>query len=146
MKNVLSVVVAALVVLGAIPALAADGNVPGATLSALGLSGMQEVSDAEGMQVRGMSAKTYASGRSMVVAWLVDPKTNNWEAGFDTNGANAKGGKKAKIRHGSSVDLSLKVTQPKKFKAFAWGYAGQAADKKAGMAVAKVKKCRRRSK
>ena len=76
MKNILCLVVAALMVLGAIPAFAADGNVPEATLSALGLGGMQQVSDAEGMQVRGMSASVQASSLSLFSVVLFDPFSN----------------------------------------------------------------------
>ena len=73
MKNALCLVVAALVVLGAIPAFAGDGNVSPATLSALGLGGMQVVSDAEGMQVRGTSASVQATSLSLFSAVLYDP-------------------------------------------------------------------------
>ena len=73
MKNALSLVLAAVVVLGAIPAFAGDGNVPQATLSALGLGGMQAVSDAEGMQVRGMSSNALATSLSVFNAVLFDP-------------------------------------------------------------------------
>ena len=37
------------------PALAGDGNVPQSTLNTLGLSGMETLSDAEGMEIRGKS-------------------------------------------------------------------------------------------
>lgn len=73
MKNVLCLVVAALVVLGATSAFAGDGTVPRATLSALGLGGMQVVSDAEGMQVRGTSASVQATSLSIFSAVLFDP-------------------------------------------------------------------------
>jgi hypothetical protein len=73
MKNALCLVVAAVVVLGAIPAFAGDGNVPQATLSALGLGNMQVVSDAEGMQVRGTSSSVQATSLSLFSAVLFDP-------------------------------------------------------------------------
>ncbi len=73
MKNTFFLVVAALVVLGTIPAFAGDGNVPEATLAALGLGGMQQASDAEGMQVRGMSASVQATSLSVFSAVLFDP-------------------------------------------------------------------------
>jgi len=71
MKNV--VALAVLMVLVAAPALAGDGNVPQATLSALGLGGMQVVSDAQGMQVRGMSSNAQATSVSFFSAFLFDP-------------------------------------------------------------------------
>ena len=74
MKNALALVVA-VVVLVAMPALAEDGNVPQATLSALGLSGMHVVSDSEGMGVRGMSSTAQATSLSYVSVNLFDPAT-----------------------------------------------------------------------
>ncbi|HEV8003087.1 MAG TPA: hypothetical protein VGP63_24590 [Planctomycetaceae bacterium] len=53
MKTLLSV--AALVVLAAAPAMAGDGRVSHHSLSKMGLSGMQVMSDAQGMTVRGTS-------------------------------------------------------------------------------------------
>ncbi len=89
MKNALSLVLAAVVVMGAIPAFAGDGNVPQATLSALGLGGMQVVSDAEGMQVRGMSSSVQATSLSLFSAVLFDPFSggNFTFAGADFNRA-----------------------------------------------------------
>ena len=84
MKNALAVVVALVLALGAIPAFAGDGNVPQATLSALGLDGMQVVSDTQGMQVRGMSSNAQASSLSFVSAFLFDPVT---AANFSFNAA-----------------------------------------------------------
>ena len=54
MKSALAMVVVMLMF--AAPAFAGDGNVSQGTLSSLGLGDMQTVSDAEGMQVRGMSS------------------------------------------------------------------------------------------
>ena len=105
MKNVFSVVVAALVVLGAIPALAADGNVPGATLSALGLSGMQEVSDAEGMQVRGMSSSVQASSLSLFNAVLYDPYSGAYYT-FSGSSSNRATDENAGLNASSSVNVS----------------------------------------
>ena len=68
MKSALALVV--VMVLFAAPAFAGDGNVPQEALSALGLGGMQVVSDAEGMQVRGMSSNTFSGGGSIAVGQL----------------------------------------------------------------------------
>lgn len=71
MRNVLALAV--LMVLVAAPAFGGDGNVPEATLSALGLGGMQVASDAEGMQVRGMSSNAQGTSVSFFSAFLMDP-------------------------------------------------------------------------
>jgi hypothetical protein len=71
MKNVL--VVLALLMLCAVPAFAED--VPDATLSALGLGGMQVASDAEGMQVRGMSSNSQSTNLATFTLQLFDPAT-----------------------------------------------------------------------
>jgi hypothetical protein len=60
----------ALLVLAA-PALADDGRIPQNALSRLGLGGMQVVSDAQGMQVRGISSNAVSGGTSLIVAQLV---------------------------------------------------------------------------
>jgi hypothetical protein len=71
MKSALALAV--VLVLFAAPALAGDGNVSQGTLSSLGLGDMQTVSDAEGMQVRGMSSSAWATGSSVFSAFLFDP-------------------------------------------------------------------------
>jgi hypothetical protein len=63
MKTLLSV--AALVVLAGSSAMAADGRVSHQSLSKMGLSGMQVMSDAQGMAVRGQFA--IASGTSFAI-------------------------------------------------------------------------------
>jgi hypothetical protein len=75
MKNVLVVAVSVFLVLAAIPAFAEDGNVPQATLSSLGLDGMQVVSDQEGLEVRGMSSNAQATSLSLINVVLFDPVT-----------------------------------------------------------------------
>jgi len=66
MKSALALVV--VMVLFAVPAFA--GDVPQEALSALGLGGMQVVSDAEGMQVRGMSSRAFGSSFSFASGFL----------------------------------------------------------------------------
>ena len=88
MKNCLAVMFTALL-LAASPVFAGDGSVSQATLSALGLGGMQTISDQEGMQVRGMSSYAFASGRSLVFGQLVNPETDSFLVLSDTNGFRA---------------------------------------------------------
>ena len=68
MKSALALAV--VMVLFAAPAFAGDGNVSQGTLSSLGLGDMQVVSDAEGMQVRGMSSFAFASSFSFVSGFM----------------------------------------------------------------------------
>jgi hypothetical protein len=76
MKNVLLVL--AVLVVCAVPTFAEE--VPDAMLSALGLGGMQVVSDAEGMQVRGMSSASQGDVLSQFNLRLFDPSTGgNWD-------------------------------------------------------------------
>lgn len=78
---------AAAVALMALPAWAGDGKVPKSVLSSLGLSGMQEMSDTDGMQVRGMSADAFAFGASSLFAQLSDPSNpGNFITLTDVNG------------------------------------------------------------
>ncbi len=75
MKNV--VALAVLLALVAVPAFAEE--VPQATLSSLGLGDMQVVSDAQGMQVRGMqSAFGMVKGTSLIFGQLLTPDTKNF--------------------------------------------------------------------
>lgn len=74
-----SLALLALLALVAAPVWAADGNVPQNTLKSLGLSGMQPVSDAEGMQVRGAnSAFGMVKGTSLIAGQLLTPDTKNF--------------------------------------------------------------------
>ena len=57
MKNALALV--ALLALAAVPALAEEGAVPQATLVSLGLGDLEDVSDAQGMQVRGHASFSF---------------------------------------------------------------------------------------
>lgn len=114
-------VVAALVVLlvvAAAPAFAEE--VPQATLSSLGLGGMQVVSDAEGMQVRGMSsAFGMVKGTSLIFGQLLTPDTKNFVIGSSVNEVDANAettisGGLLTLEKGHAVDLilGLDVTLP----------------------------------
>ncbi len=72
------------------PALAGDGNVPGATLSAYGLGALQQVSDADGMQVRGMLVVD-VKGTSLIFGQLLTPDTKNFVVGSSVNEVDASG-------------------------------------------------------
>jgi len=93
MKNAIAVI-AVLLVAGASSAFAEDGQVSDSALSAIGLSGMQVVSDAEGMQVRGMSSNAMSMGTSLIFGQLIDPATKSFIAGSDinTSGASSENG------------------------------------------------------
>ena len=108
--------VAVLVCLLAAPALAGDGNVPQSTLRSLGLAGMETVSDAEGMQVRGMSGCARVMGISVVSGLVLEPSTKSFVFGSDANfvTANAENAgcrmrAEAYKEHLSFVDLQLQV-------------------------------------
>ncbi len=75
MKNALVPVLAVFLAFVAVPAFAGDGQVPQATLRALGLGGIQVASDAEGMQVRGLSSSAASSGMTAFSMAVVDPLT-----------------------------------------------------------------------
>jgi len=102
-------VVAALVVLlvvAAAPVFAADGNVPDATLSSLGLGGMQVLSDAQGMQVRGMSSSANGSGLLLLSGSLFDPETGSSSLGsFALWGRGTA--ENAGLNEASDADVSL---------------------------------------
>ncbi len=78
---------AAMAILVAVPAFAGEGNVSNSTLSALGLGGLEVMSDTDGMKVRGMSSNAFAFGASSLFAQLSDPQNpGNFVTGSDVNG------------------------------------------------------------
>jgi hypothetical protein len=86
MKRVLAL--AALLVCGiAAPAMADQGHVPSHTLGRLGLAGMHSLSDAEGMEVRGMGGGGIVAvmGKSIVSGLIISPNTKNFIGGTSTN-------------------------------------------------------------
>jgi len=85
-------------VLMAAPVLAGDGHVPQSTLNAIGLAGMETLSDAEGMQVRGLSGNAHTQGLSLVSGLLIDLGTKSFVFGSDTN-----------YSHGSAENAGLQV-------------------------------------
>ena len=107
---------AAVLAMGIAPAMAEDGRVSQATLSALGLGQMEVLSDADGMQVRGMSSSAMTMGTSLVFGQLIDPATKSFVVASDINTAgataeNAGKGLPSSAQHvqGSGVALTLNV-------------------------------------
>lgn len=82
MKKCLAIVAVCLM---AGPAMA--GDVPQDALADLGLGGMEVISDAQGMQVRGKSSNAVVSGTSLIFGQLVAdlPTGTNFVAGSDVN-------------------------------------------------------------
>jgi hypothetical protein len=72
--------------LGAVPAFAEEGAVSESSLRALGLGGMQAVSDEAGMEVRGRSsAFGIVKGTSLIFGQLLTPDTKNFVVGSSVN-------------------------------------------------------------
>ena len=87
MRNVLLCAVVALVV--ASPCFGEDA-VSKSTLSALGLGSLEVLSDAQGMEVRGMSAESFSFGASSLFGQLSDPgNPGNFVTASDVNGSRA---------------------------------------------------------
>jgi hypothetical protein len=83
---------AVLVALVAAPAVADDGRVSQPALRAVGLGGMQVVSDAQGMQVRGrQSAFVAVRGTSLIFGQLLTADTKNFVVGSSVNEVDATG-------------------------------------------------------
>jgi hypothetical protein len=82
MKKCLAIVAVCLM---ATPAMA--GEVPQGALADLGLGGMQVMSDAQGMQVRGKSSNAVVSGTSLIFGQIVAdlPTGTSFVAGSDVN-------------------------------------------------------------
>ncbi len=112
MKNALCIT--ALLLMSA-PAMAGDGHVPNSTLSELGLGGMQTVTDAAGLEVRGLSLGAASGGTSLVFGQLVGENDGStiFVAGSDVNYAGASSTKyfgysaEASHKQGSQLSLSL---------------------------------------
>jgi hypothetical protein len=104
-------------VLMAAPVFAGEGHVPQSTLDSIGLAGMETLSDADGMQVRGMSGNAHTQGLSLVSGLLIDLGTKSYVFGSDTNYAHATAENaglqvltQASHIQASSLVLSLNVT------------------------------------
>ena len=142
--------IAAVLAFAAAPALAGEGHVPQSKLASVGLANAQVLSDSQGMQIRGMGRKDHghpfhgkqivgssssnalASGRSLVVGLLIDPATNSFVFGSDTNsaassaengGLNAPSQAFEKQESGLHLDLNV-VTATSNFNGVINGGAG----------------------
>ncbi len=120
-------------VLMAAPVFAGEGHVPQSTLDAIGLAGMETLSDAEGMQVRGLSGNAHTQGLSLVSGLLIDSLgTKSYVFGSDTNYAHATAENaglqvvtQASHEQGSGIALSLDVmTLTSQFSGMLLGGAG----------------------
>ena len=111
MKSALALIVVML--LATAPAFAGDGNIPQETLSSLGLSDMQTVSDAEAMQVRGKTSWFgMVKGTSLVFGQLMTDNTKNFIVGssvneVDGNGESTQADAKLIIAKTHGVELNL---------------------------------------
>ena len=86
MKNAIFALVAVLAVVIAAPALAEDGNISQTTLSSLGLGDLQQMSDAEGTQVRGkFNGNGGVIGTSLISFQLLTPDSQNFINGSSVN-------------------------------------------------------------
>jgi hypothetical protein len=120
-----------LFVTAAVPVFAEDGQVADSTLSALGLGGMQTISDAEGMEVRGMSSSALTMGTSLIFGQIIDPDTKSFVAGSDVSMARSfekrhgKGISSAKHVTGSALEMELEISSKLgKFEGELFGVAG----------------------
>ena len=76
----------AVLALVAAPAFAEEGRVSKSALNAIGLSGMQEMSDTDGMNVRGMAIfNAQVKGTSLMFFQLLTPDTKNFLVGSSVN-------------------------------------------------------------
>lgn len=86
MKIQISAIVAALAFLVSTSTFAEDDNVSKTTLRSLGLSGIQPMSDTEGMLVRGrLTGNGVVIGTSLISFQLMTPDTNNFVNGNSIN-------------------------------------------------------------
>jgi opacity protein-like surface antigen len=86
MKNAIFALVAVLAVVVASPALAEDGNVSKTTLKTLGLNDLQQMTDAEGNQVRGkLNGNGGVIGTSLISFQLLTPDSQNFINGSSVN-------------------------------------------------------------
>ena len=115
----LLMLVAVLVALVAAPAVADDGQVSQASLRAVGLGGMQVVSDAYGSQVRGRTSGFVAvRGTSLIFGQLLTPDTKNFVVGSSVNEVDGIGETtntgilSATKTHAVVLGLTLDVTFP----------------------------------
>ena len=115
MKAAYSVALLLLVAIFTSPANAQDGNVSQSTLSQIGLGGMQMMTDAEGLQIRGMSSWSSSGGGRIVSGGLIYNSGNRTyfvfagSANSAGSGSNGYYGSSARHRQGSRAGATLYV-------------------------------------
>jgi hypothetical protein len=82
---------AAVLAMGIAPALAEDGRVPRSTLTVVGLGGMHVLTDAQGLQVRGLSSNAASGGSSLIVGQLVYNDANGTQVVFGSDFNTSRG-------------------------------------------------------
>ncbi len=98
--------------------MAEDGQVSASTMKALGLGNAQVVSDAEGMEVRGMASIAASGGLSIVAGQLSAPLGSGNVAALDANFAFGAAAHLAPVAstaghaQGSSAAATLTVAHP----------------------------------
>ncbi|MBI85708.1 MAG: hypothetical protein CMJ81_21140 [Planctomycetaceae bacterium] len=86
MKTAIFTLAAILAVVTAAPTLAEDGQVPKTTLKSIGLSKLQQMSDAEGDQIRGrLNGNGGVTGTSLISFQLLTPDSQNFVNGSSVN-------------------------------------------------------------
>ncbi|MGD9858045.1 MAG: hypothetical protein AB7U20_24125, partial [Planctomycetaceae bacterium] len=107
---------AAMLAMGIAPALAEEGQVSNQTLSAVGLGGMQVMSDVDGLQVRGLSSNAASGGSSLLVGQMAFNDANGTQfvfgSDFNTSRATSENAglnavSTAQHNQGSGLILSL---------------------------------------
>lgn len=101
--------------LATVPSFADEGHITQDTLARLGLSDMQTISDADGMEIRGRaSGFSMVIGTSSIIGQLISPDTKNFVFGSDINSVhanventNALASATVSKSHSSSMDVKL---------------------------------------
>ena len=116
----------------AISASAEDHRVPQSALAKLGLGQMQNVGEQRGLDVRGRGRYSLSMGLSFVSGVLLDPESNSFVGGTDTNTAFALSENvvpsslaQTSTDQGSQVEVQLDVnTNGNIFSGYLFGIAG----------------------
>lgn len=82
-----AIALAALAVLTTLSASADDKPLNKATLKSAGLASLRPITAREGLKIRGEGGSASTAGLSFVSGMLIDPKTNSYVFGVDTNHA-----------------------------------------------------------
>jgi len=102
MKTLLTI--ASVLVLSASPAFAGEGQISKQSLAKMGLSGMQTMSDAQGMQIRGTAAIVIVSGKSTATVPGAT-STNSYYATASGSGSHAASGDNFSVAGDATITL-----------------------------------------